>query len=420
MPCLFTRAGAWRWCLAMLWVAASHAGADSLTLTDVLRRTLAHSPALAEYPAARREADALALQAALRPAPTLGLDIENIAGSGVYSGADHAEYTLAISQAIEPGSKRERRIEAARWQQRGADIDYDIARADALAHAATRFVECARAQAITDWAQRRLAWAQRSVHTAGQRAAAGAGSGADVKRLEIAVLRARMTLARAQAQQAQAHQALAASWGAQAADFNRVQARLDQLPALEAEAVWLDRLHTAPQLERYATQSRLLAAQQQLADAQAAPDITVSLGVRRFESDDDNALVLGASMPLAFGARNRAASAIARAQAERHDAEQQRAMLDMRVALRGLYQQLQVTRSEALMLRHQALPIAQQALPDVERGYQAGRVSTLELITSQDEQLALEREAIDTEATFHLQQIALQQLTGQVIGEVSP
>lgn len=413
------RACAWALFAALLLLTET-VQAASLTLTDALRRTLTSNPALAVFSASEREADAMRLQARLRPAPELALDIENVAGSNDFSGADSAEYTLALSQTIELGAKRDRRMEVAEWQQRGVAADYAIARADVLARTATRFVECARAQAISDWAQRRLAWAERSAQTASTRAAAGAGSSAEVKRLEIAVLRARIAQARAQSHQLQTYGELAAMWGAARADFDAVMVRLDSLPTIEAEQHWLDRLQSAPQLQRYVTHERLLAAQQQLVVAQATPDVTLSLGVRRLEADNANALVLGASMPLAFGSRNQAASALARAHYERNSAEQQRSTLELQAALRSLYQQLQITRTEAQLLRGEALPKAQLAYREFERGYQAGRFSTLELLTAQDEQLALEREAIDAEASFHLQQIALQQLTGQVIGEVSP
>lgn len=394
--------------------------ATPLTLTDALRRTLTGSPALAVFPVNEREADAMQLQARLPPAPELGLDIENIAGSGDFKNADSAEYTLALSQTIELGGKRDRRIDVAAWQRRGVAADYVVARADALAHAATRFIECARAQALSDWARRRLAWAERSVQTASNRARAGAGSDAEVKRLEIAAVRARIALARAQSHQLQARGDLAAMWGAPPSDVDTLSARLDVLPTVEPESIWLERLQSSPLLQRFVTRQRLLAAQQQLVAAQAIPDVTLSLGVRRLEADNANALVLGASMPLAFGSRNHAATAQARAQYDRNTIEQQRTTLEMQAALRNLYQQLLITRAEAQLLRGDALPKAQLAYREFERGYQAGRFSTLELLTAQDEQLALERDAIDAEASFHLQQIALQQLTGQAIGEVYP
>lgn len=416
----FHQGRAHAWAVVIFLFCSQAVQATPLSLTDALRRALAGSPELAQFSVSEREADAMQLQARLRPATELSLDIDNVAGSDNFSGTDSAEYTLALSQTIEFGGKRDRRIEVAQWQQRGVAADYAVARADVLARTATRFIECARAQAVSDWAQRRLRWAERSVQTANKRAAAGAGSGADAKRLEIAAVRARIALARAQSHQLKARAELAAMWGAASVDVESVQARIDVLPVIEPEQAWLDRLQNAPQLQRFATHERLLAAQQQLAAAQATADVTLSLGIRRLQAEAANALVLGASMPLASGSRNQAAMAQARAHYDRSAIEQQRTTLEMQAALRNFYQQLLISRTEAQLLRNEALPKAQAAYREFERGYQAGRFSTLELLTVQDEQLSLEREAIDAEASFHLQQIALQQLTGQAIGEVSP
>lgn len=396
--------------------------AAGLTLTEALRRTLNASPALAVYPAQLRESDAVQLQAALRPAAELSLEAENLAGGGDYSGTDSAEYTLALRQTIELGGKRDQRLEVARWQRRSIEADYDIARADALAQAAARFVDCARAQAVLDWARQRQHWAERSVQSVVRRVNAGATSTAEATRIEIAALRARIAVARAESDNERLRAELAASWGGDAMDFSRVDANLQRLPEIAPQQQWMERLRAAPQLARYATQERLLAAQQQLVAREAQPDVTVSLGIRRLESGDEaaaNALVLGASMPLAFAGRRHAVQTQAQAGYDRNLAEQQRASIETQTALRSLYQQLLITRREAQLLRNEALPKAQQAWYEFERGYAAGRFSTLELLTAQDEQLALERDAIDAEASFHQQWIALQQLTGLVVGEVS-
>jgi outer membrane protein, heavy metal efflux system len=419
MSCFIGRARAWALSVALFLLPLEALAAD-LTLTAALRRALSGSPMLATFPASLREADAMSLQARLRPAPVMGVDIENVAGSGDAKGTGNAEYTLALSQTVELGGKRQKRVEAAQWQRHSVAADYDIARVDVLAHTASRFIESARAQAVRDWALRRLIWAQQSAQTVTARISAGAATVAEQQRLELAAVRARMTLERAHVQHRIALADLVLSWGAESADFDDVVARLDLLPELEPEQVWFDRLESAPQIKRYITQERLLAAQQQLVAAQSTPDLTVSLGVRRLEAIDANALVLGASMPLVFGSRQQAGKALAQAQYDRNGAEQQRALLQMRATLRSLYQQLQLARTEAQLLRRDALPKAQSAYREFERGYQAGLFSTLELLTAKDEQLTLEREAIDAEASFHLQQIALQQLTGQVIGEVSP
>src|SRR6187402_471561 len=76
---------------------------------EALQNTLENSPQLAVYPYEQRAAEARALQAGLRPNPELEMEVENVAGSGDYSGTQNAEYTLTLSQVIELGDKRQSR-----------------------------------------------------------------------------------------------------------------------------------------------------------------------------------------------------------------------------------------------------------------------------------------------------------------------
>ena len=95
---------------------------ELLTLDEALGRTgVVAEPANTELnprivgPQAEAEAaQALVGQARLRPNPEISLEVENIAGSGAFSGLSATEYTLAVGQRLELGGKRGTRVEAAR------------------------------------------------------------------------------------------------------------------------------------------------------------------------------------------------------------------------------------------------------------------------------------------------------------------
>lgn len=400
--------------------AAARAEAPPLTLAQALARTLTDSPQLALYPFDRRINEADRLQAGLRPAPELSLEVENVAGSGDFRRADSAEYTLALSQLIELGDKRGQRLAVAEQRLRGVDQDYALARLDTLGEAARRFIEAARAQALVEWSAHSHALATRAQRAATEREAAGAAGEADVARFQLGAIRAELAQQRAAAQWRQARVQLAASWGARGADFERVAADLRQFPRLPARSALEQALASSPRLARLLSEERLRQAQLRLAESGAAPDLTVGLGVRRLAETDDNALVLSFSMPLRSGSRNRGATDAAQAALAKTGAEQQLAEVELRALLHTLYQQLVTTRAEAGRLRAEVLPAAQRALAAVERGYRAGRFSALELIAAQDERLALERETIEAEAAFHLQIIELERLTGQPLTTTGP
>ena len=93
---------------ALISVCSQPAYSASINLAEALERTLKENPELELYPLAQRQAEALRLQAGIRPSPELSLELENAFGSGEFSGTDSAEVTLALSQTIELGGKRDR------------------------------------------------------------------------------------------------------------------------------------------------------------------------------------------------------------------------------------------------------------------------------------------------------------------------
>ena len=83
-------------------VAASNAEPAPPYLA-LFRQAESASPRLAESAANVRGAEGLALQATVRPNPSLGLEVENIGSSGRFSGLSNTQSTLSVNQPIELG-----------------------------------------------------------------------------------------------------------------------------------------------------------------------------------------------------------------------------------------------------------------------------------------------------------------------------
>jgi outer membrane protein, heavy metal efflux system len=70
---------------------------DVLTLRQALALALLQNPELSAFTWEVRAAEARTLQVGLRPNPELGLEVENIAGTGAFQGGRSAETTLRLS-----------------------------------------------------------------------------------------------------------------------------------------------------------------------------------------------------------------------------------------------------------------------------------------------------------------------------------
>lgn len=384
----------------------------ALPLQDVLTRTLEQNPALTAYPYRLRAADAAVLQSSLRPQPELSLEVENIAGDAPLNGVEGAQITIALSQLIELGNKRESRSDVASRALDTEQQGYAIARLEVLGEAVARYIALARHEEERALATRTLALAEKAEDAARRRVNAGAAPQSDLTRMTLASRHADIALRRAEMELSRASQQLAALWGQQGADQLHPATALRPLPPLPPLDEIRDRLEQAPDLLRLASETRMHEAQSRLASARGSRDVTVSVGARHDRVADNNTLVLGVSVPLNLKNPNRGNIARAESRLAASEAQLKARRIELVATLESLYRSLELLREELALIEDTALPLARQLYADIESGYRSGRYSLLELINAQQEQLSLEHRAIDLAAQFHLQRNELERLTG--------
>jgi cobalt-zinc-cadmium efflux system outer membrane protein len=299
--------------LACVAVCATPALAETAPAFPLLlKQAQASAPRLSLGAAETRAAQGLAVQAAARPNPTVGLVVENAAGSGRYKAFDSAETTLSIEQPLELGGKRAARLTAAQAdvaaaQARGDQSHIDFARDLALAYA--------NAEA----AQHRLATAKDSVDLAQADARAARLLVDNGKEAQVRAIQAEAGLASARADlgvvQAEAEGALArlsALSGASDSYTAVAGGLLDIVHATPSSEPSFSPAIAAARAERDAAQRRIAVER-----SRRAPDVAVSFGLRRLRGDDATAAVFGLSAPLPLFDRNRGAVAAATANARR-------------------------------------------------------------------------------------------------------
>ncbi|MDZ4813136.1 MAG: TolC family protein [Pseudomonadota bacterium] len=377
------------------------APAANLTLDDAVGRTLERNTLLradnASVDSARRQAEL----DGLAPPLTIGAELENVAGTGAVSGIHAAEATLRLGRVFELGAKRSARQELGAAQVARQLNALDRRRLDLAAIATRRFIDVAGKQARLDLAARSVALAGESHKAIVYRVQRGRSPEADLHLAELAVIRAELEHEDATHEVASARVSLAVLWGAKEPDFGRVLGSLDRLPTVSDLSMLAERLHRTPDYRGYALEFDQIDAQARLAATNAKPDLHVTLGVRRFEALDDQALVFSVLMP--FGLSQRSTLGIAKHQAERERLEGQRtdAELDAYQTLYGRYQELQHARHEFEALRDRMIPLAEKALASTQAGYDDARFSFLQVAQTRAVLLGLHRDAIEAAARYH-------------------
>lgn len=402
-------------CFASVAVAQT----TTLHLAQALEKTLKQSPVLQEYPYQLRLHEAQRLQAAFRPNPEIGVDLENVAGTGSSQGIDNAELTLTLSQLIEMGDKRVFRLEKTQWQQQLSQQQFEISRLDTLAATTRSYIRQVELQQLQALIHKRLAREQRLLDIARQRAAASSLTDADVTRLELRLVRSQLELTAAGHAIALGRAQLAAHWAAEP-DFTQVQGSLTQLPLLPALAELQSSLRQSPKLSRFVTQARLHEAELQLVKAEQSADIRLSAGIRRIESQNDNALVLGFSMPWQLNDPTAGQRLAAQTQIELSAVQQQQLQSTLALLVQQIYLELEQLRQYSQVLQSTLLPKTQQLQQQSEQGYQQGQVDLFSLLAAEQELRQAELDLIATQSRFHLQLLELERLTGHALTVSGP
>lgn len=358
---------------------------DVLTLDEALRRSGVEAPATPPEPNPRivgpvaeaEAARALVDQARLRPNPELSFEAENIAGTGAFSGLSATEYTLSVGQRIELGGKRSARIRSAQAEVAVADIRATLAVADLALNVRERYVAAVAAQARVELAQDVVQRSRELARIAGELVKAGREPPLRSLRASATLAEAEAQLEAAQAASLAARSALGALWGA-----DSVPPQVStSFPGIDPPAALL--------ASRDALALRLASAEREAARADiarqwslATPDPVVSAGVRRFAESDDQAFLVGVSIPLPFWNRNQGNVAAAQSRLRAATAREAVAQTEYEQQVTSARAEYLAAETREQTLSESSLPQAEEALRLVRIGYRAGRFPLIEVLSA--------------------------------------
>lgn len=388
-------------------MTAGSAWADPApSYADLLAR-LDQTPAVTEAHALSDAAEARVRQARTRPNPALSIDLENVAGSGPYSGFDSGDLSLSLSQNLELWGRRSARIGVARADAETAALRRDLSTIDTAGRLALIYAEA-------EAAQRRAALAEDALTL----------TLADARAALAMVEEGREPLLRgiqAESEAAAARASLDEAKAERDAAFARLNAvAMLSAPATSIVSGLLD-IPTSPaalsdqdtiairvaKAEATASERRITVEQ-----INSRPDVTASVGVTRYGQEDQTALTFGLSLPLPLFDRNRGNIDAARAEHRAAEARvlqaRQDAGADRAAAMARLFSSgSRVSAADA------GVAAAEEAYRLSRIGAEAGRISQLELRTGRATLINARSAALDARLARVRAEIDLARLEGR-------
>lgn len=383
---------------------------------EAIAKTLESNPELRAFGYTIEAQHGRILQANLRPPVAVDVEIENVLGTGDFSGTDLIQATVSLVWALERG-KREHRVAASRAGLTLLESEAEVMRLDEAAETARRYLESLALQAGIELAAEAIAFSAETVDAVRQRVEAGRDTMADLARARVDLSRRRLEHEDLSHVHLTAIRRLAAQWGESPPAFTTVGGDIADLPAPDTFQELLARTDRNPQLRRLLSERRLREAELRRAESEARQDWRLLAGVRhaRLGNDSDQSLVALFSIP--FGGEKRNAGNVARARADlkRSDADRAATRVRVETELFALYEELQHSLHRATTLRDEVLPNVEIALVETQRAYRAGRYSYLELRIAQDEALLARQEFVEASIDAHRYAIDIESLTGTAL-----
>ena len=368
------------------------------------------------YPYHQKILSALKSQAALSPNPVINVEAENLLGTNDARGVQGAEITLAFSQLIELGDKRQSRINYATANIKAQAIQYQNARLALLATTGERYYEALKFQTLLTLNSERQHVVSQALKAIKQRANAGAVSQADVTRMRYALSQVELETAKLNSEFERARLSLNELWNEQH-NYTNFAGNMATLIPLRSEQGLLDAVNQAPDFAMLQQQYLQQAANLTLQKANGQSDINIGAGVSYNQQNNTSSLLFSFSMPLQLSNSNSGNIEAANSQLALLREQQGLLRVQLRQQVRTLYAYYQGKTLQAQLLSGQVIPQAQTLIEQSLKSYQRGQISVLQLLDAQQALFDSKRALINTYAALYQTHLTLERLTGQSLTE---
>ena len=387
-----------------------------LTLKQALTNTEQQNLQLKRYPYHQKILSALKTQAALAPNPEMSFEAENFLGTHGSHAFSGAQYTLALSQLIELGDKRQNRVNYATANIKAQTIEYKNTRLALFATTTERYYQVLKFQALIALNSERKSTVKQALKAIEKRAEAGAVSQADVTRMRYALSQVDLNTVMLQSEFERSRLALNELWQEQLlSDY--YAGDLSTVTELKNEQALLDAVNTAPDFALLQQQYMQQTANLSLQKSNGESDLTLSGGVRYNQQTDASSFVFSFSMPLQLSNSNSGNIEAAQSQLALLNEQQGQLRIQLRQQVRTLYAYYKGKIAQAQLLTQQVIPQAQTLIKQSLKSYQQGQISVLQLLDAQQALFDSKRALITTHSELYQVLLTLERLTGQPLIE---
>ena len=389
-----------------------------ITLSQVLALSLIRNPQLRAFSWEVRAREAQTLQSGLPPNPEISFELEDFGGTGSVEGFDGTETTILLSQLIPLGGKLSKRRKVESLNTDLAEWDYETIRLNVLTQTALNYLNVLAAQDRLALEMELVNLAEKVHAIVSELAKEGEISPIQEKRSYVVLSQTKINLERSKRRLETAKKILSSSWGGNEPQFEEVTGNLDSISPIPAFEKLTELLSENPDIARWASVMEQREAKIKLEQANAIPDPFVSGGYRHISERNDNAFVVGLSIPIPILNRNQGAISEARRRLKKAIEEQKNAEVIVNRALASTYETLSSSYQEVVLLKENVLPEAESAYESIFEGYREGKFALLDVLDAQRTVFDARLQFIEALLSYHSSRVNVERLIGNPIEEI--
>ncbi len=329
--------------------------------------------------AARKEIEAVEatiLQAGARPNPEFSALMEDFRKSSRTT-------TYQITQPIELGGKRSARIEAAQRTREMALLDYAAKRTEIRAGVIAAYYEVMVAMERQRLARELQGLAKTAADMTSRRVTAGKISPVEQTEARVAESSAQLELHQADSDLILAQKKLATFWGSVGNALQLTDGSVESLPALPSIAQLTEKVAAGPAVRLAQLEVERRRALARIETSKRTPDVTLSFGNKRDESNARNMWVVGFSVPIPVLDSNKGNELEALKRVDIARDELSIVEVQMQSEAAQSFERLRNAREEAAALRNEIVPGAHSAYQAARTGFELGKFAYLDVLDAQ-------------------------------------
>ncbi len=384
---------------------------STLKLNDAISVAFASNPELKAMQMEATAEQTLISQVSTYPNPEVGVELENLFGSGSYRGLSGSEYTLYVAQELVLSKKLSASRDIQLFKSTLAKLKFERERISLITKIRKAFITMSSLHHEVRVSKKLLEISNTFQNNLGKRIEAGKVSPAEAARASLISISLEIKIQNIEMQWQAEIQKLKTLMGNSGVSFSNVEAVCNleyDIPQLQELQKLIE---NAPAISQSRMEIEKTDIEITLEKSKTLPNLSVSLGYRRINETNDNAVIMGASIPINIFDNN--SGNIEEAIIRKNQTEHQHTGLlnNRKMELAVLYNRIMGLAQIVNKFKTKLLPKARTAFEVISKGNLAGRFATLDVLDAQRSLNELELQYIGVVANYNKNVVELEELT---------